>query len=132
MGKVLSILLAYRGRYSFEVGLKIALLVQRFESKYPSLRDIFHNYQDHTYSTFLKMIPFELILGIPLDISSSFYRQCKADSEQDTLAREVVERLHSYSSELVMFREVLEKELRVLIYWHPCETLRQDPYLNMF
>lgn len=64
--KILSILLAYRGEYSFEVGVKIAQLVERFSDKYPILRDIYLNYKDDSYSTILKKIPFELHLGIPL------------------------------------------------------------------
>ena len=64
--KILSILLAYRGEFSFEVGVKIAQLVERFSDKYPILRDIYLNYKDDSYSTILKKIPFELHLGIPL------------------------------------------------------------------
>lgn len=81
--KMLSLLLAYRGYHSFSVGAKIAQLVDRFSDKYPLLRDIFINYKDKSYSTILKMIPFELYLGIPLEIDDQILQQCKVDSEND-------------------------------------------------
>lgn len=56
--KILNLLLNYRGVHSFEVGTRIAALVDRFCVKYPLLRDIFVNYQDESYSTILKKIPF--------------------------------------------------------------------------
>lgn len=78
--KILSILLAYRGECSFEVGVKIAQLVERFSDKYPILRDIYLNYKDDSYSTILKKIPFELHLGIPLEVSEQALAKCKQES----------------------------------------------------
>jgi len=64
--KILNILIAYKGRQSYEVGVKIAQLVDRFCDKYPILRDLYVGYEDQSYSTLLKKIPFELQLGIPV------------------------------------------------------------------
>jgi len=78
--KFLNILLAYRGKHSFDVGIKIAQLVERFSDKYPMLMDIYENYPDHSYSTLLKKIPFELQLGIPLEIDEKAMAKCKDDA----------------------------------------------------
>jgi hypothetical protein len=58
LNRMLSLLLSYRGQHSFQVGVKIAQLADRFSHKYPLLRDIYANYLDDSYSTILKKIPF--------------------------------------------------------------------------
>jgi hypothetical protein len=66
--KILNLLLVYKGEYSFEVGLRVAGLVDKFSIKYPILRDIYLGVHDTGYSTVLKKIAFELQLGIPLEV----------------------------------------------------------------
>ena len=56
--KALNLLLAYKGPQSFEVGEKIAQIVGSLCEKYPVLRDIYEGYDDQSYSTVLKKIPF--------------------------------------------------------------------------
>jgi hypothetical protein len=63
--KVLNILLVYKGPQSYDAGIKIAELVERFSDKYPVLLDIYEGYEDRSYSTTLKKIAFELYLGVP-------------------------------------------------------------------
>jgi histone H3/H4 len=119
--KILSLLLLYRGEQSFQVGAKIAQLVDRFSDKYPMLRDIFINYQDDSYSTILKKIPFELQLGIALEVDERILQRCKNDSERgDKMAILCMEALLSYSSQLKLFREFLMKKMNTYVYWHPC------------
>ena len=50
--------MAYKGPHSFEAGIKIAQIVEKLCEKYPNLRDIYVNYEDKSYSTILKKIPF--------------------------------------------------------------------------
>ncbi len=42
--------------------------------------DIYENYPDRSYSTLLKKIPFELQLGIPLEIDEREMAKCKEDA----------------------------------------------------
>ncbi len=77
----MSLLLSYRGIHSFQVGVKIAQLTDRFSDKYPLMRDVYLNYNDNSYSTILKKIPFELHLGIPLDVEDNILSKCKDDAE---------------------------------------------------
>jgi hypothetical protein len=103
--KILSILLAYKGESSFQVGSKIAQLVERFSDKYPILRDIYVDYDDQSYSTILKKIPFELQLGIHLEVDEKILARCKEDSESnDKIAILCMQALLSYSSQLKLFR----------------------------
>ena len=44
--KILQILLAYKGPQSYEVGIKIAQIVDKLCEKYPKLRDIYVGYAD--------------------------------------------------------------------------------------
>jgi hypothetical protein len=46
LNKILSLLLAYKGQKSYEVGVKLSQLVNSFSDKYPILRDIFIGYDD--------------------------------------------------------------------------------------
>lgn len=78
--KSLNLLLAYKGPKSFDVGVKIAEIVDSLSDKYPILRDIYEGYEDQSYSTILKKIPFELQLGVPFDIDEQTLEQCKIDS----------------------------------------------------
>jgi hypothetical protein len=131
--KILNILLAYKGEYSFEVGTKIAQLVDRFSDKYPILRDIYVDYKDDSYSTILKKIPFELQLGIPLEVDEKVLGRCKEDSERnDKIAILCMKALLSHSSQLKLFREYLMVKMNTYVYWHPCAELKNDPYLRMF
>lgn len=131
--KILSVLLEYRGEQSFQVGVKIAQLVDRFSDKYPMLRDIYIGYKDNSYSTILKKIPFELHLGIPLEVDDRILMRCKEDSESgDSIAILCMQALLSYSSQLKLFREFLMKKMNTYVYWHPCAELKNDPYLRMF
>jgi hypothetical protein len=133
LNRVLSLLLSYRGEYSFQVGSKIAQLADRFSDKYPLMRDIYVNYRDDSYSTILKKIPFELHLGIPLEVDDRVLSRCKDDSERgDRMAVLCMEALLSYASQLKLFREFLVKKMNTYVYWHPCAELRNDPYLRMF
>ena len=56
--RALQILLCYKGPQSFEVGIKIAQIVDKLSEKYPNLRDIYLNYEDKSFSTILKKISF--------------------------------------------------------------------------
>ncbi len=71
------LLLSYRGEYSYEVGVKLADIIERFEVKYPTLRDIFVDYEDNSYSTLLKKIPIELKLGIVMRIDDILIEKCQ-------------------------------------------------------
>jgi hypothetical protein len=87
------------------VGSKIAQLVERFSDKYPILRDIYVDYDDQSYSTILKKIPFELQLGIHLEVDEKILIRCKEDSESnDKIAILCMQALLSYSSQLKLFR----------------------------
>jgi hypothetical protein len=63
--KILHILLSYKGPQSFEAGVKIAQIVEELHHKYVALRDIYTDYEDDSYSTILKKIPFEIYVGVP-------------------------------------------------------------------
>lgn len=71
------LLLSYRGEYSYDVGVKLADIIERFEIKYPALRDIFVGYEDDSYSTLLKKIPIELKLGIVMQIDDILLKKCQ-------------------------------------------------------
>jgi hypothetical protein len=132
-GKVLYLLLAYKGSFSFEVGLRIAQIVDKLSDKYPILRDIYVEYEDTSYSTILKKIPFELCLGIPFEIDHSLFQKCKNDSEQnDPLAILCMNKLLEHSSQLSLFKKLLGENMNTFIYWHPCPELKEDRYLRMF
>lgn len=115
------------------MGAKIAQLTDRFSDKYPLMRDIYINYRDDSYSTILKKIPFELHLGIPLEVDDKILSKCKDDSEHgDRMALLCMQALLSYASQLKLFREFLVKKMNTYVYWHPCAELKNDPYLRMF
>jgi hypothetical protein len=67
--QTLVILLAYKGPSSFEVGIKIGELTLKFEDKYKVLYDIFEGNVDNCYSTIIKRIAFELVVGVPVQIT---------------------------------------------------------------
>ena len=52
----------------------MAQLVERFYDKYPKLRDIYVG-SPNTYSNILKKIPFEIILGIPMQMEDEEIRK---------------------------------------------------------
>lgn len=56
--KIFHILMAYKGPQSFEVGVWIAQMVDHLCEKYPNVRDIYVGYDDQSFSTILKKIPF--------------------------------------------------------------------------
>lgn len=62
------ILLAYKGPQAFEAGVKIAQIVDELRHKYPMLNDIYVDYDDESYSTVLKKIPFEIYVGVAFQI----------------------------------------------------------------
>lgn len=131
--KVLNILLTYQGIQAFEVGAKIAQLVERFCDKYPILRDIYVSHQDDSYAGVLKKIPFELYLGIPVVLSPAWLAKCRKDSEHSHLMAKLCMRaLLIYSGQLRLFKEYLHRNLNTCIYWQPCPELAEDPYLRMF
>jgi len=66
---ILRVLIAYKGPQSYSVGILISELIERYCDKHPILLNIYENYEDDSYSTILKCIPFELRLGVCFKIS---------------------------------------------------------------
>lgn len=128
----MNLLLTYKGPQSFKVGEKIAQIVDSLSEKYPVLRDIYEGYEDNSYSTILKKIPFELELGVPLNIDEGMLEQCKVDSENnDQMAILCLKALLNYSSQLTVLKKLLARK-NTFIYWHPCPELKRDSYLSMY
>ena len=75
--RALQILLSYKGAHAFEVGIKIAQIVEKLCEKYPNLRDIYLNYEDKSYSTILKKIPFQMFVGVPFEISKELLEKIR-------------------------------------------------------
>lgn len=130
---MLNLLLAYKGPQSYDVGIKIAELVERFSDKYPVLLDIYEGYEDQSYSTVLKRIAFELYLGVPLEMDAKAMSTCKYESELgDSMAILCMKVLVSHSSELSVFKKFMTETANTAYYWHPCPELTNDPYMRMF
>jgi hypothetical protein len=131
--KMLNLLLAYRGARSYEVGVKMAELVSRFEDKYPVLRDLFVSYPDESYSTVLKKISFQVYLGIPLEMDKAMFKKCKEEAESsDSMAELCLRTLVEHSSEIGFLKDYMGENMGTLMYWQPRCNSKPDPYLLMF
>lgn len=132
LGKVLNILVAYKGPQAYAVGLKLAELVELYSRKYPVLLQIFRDYPDRSYSTILKLVAFELKLGVVFKLEAAIVAKCAREAlSNDTMAVLCMRALLTHSGQLSTLQQLVRQSQKTL-FWHPCPQLIEDPYLALF
>lgn len=72
-------------------------------------------------------------MGVPFYIDQQLLEKCREDADKnDPLAILCLKKLMEHTSQLRIFKELLESNLSTFIYWHPCPELKGDRFLSMF